>query len=305
MLDPRRLLTFREVAREGSFSRAAERLSLSQPAVSQQISALERQVGARLLDRTTHRAVPTEVGALLLQHADALAERLALADAQVQMAIAQERRLLRLGAFPSALASIVPAALARLTGGASEPDVEVLEAGSAELARRVAAGDLDAALTLESEAQPLDGALELRRFHLGEDPLVAVLPATHRLADRTRIRLRELAEDTWTAPSRDHLIRHACLEAGFEPRIAFALRDPMAIVALVAAGMAVTLLPQLLAGRLQAVRLVEVPDAPSRLLSALLPPAGEQPLARAFVQEARAAYRQIRRDFRTRQATVT
>ena len=83
MLEPRRLLTFREVAHRGSFSRAADALALTQPAVSQQVAALERQIGVRLLDRGPGGPAPTEAGALLLAHADAIAERLAQADAQL------------------------------------------------------------------------------------------------------------------------------------------------------------------------------------------------------------------------------
>src|SRR5918994_177491 len=100
MIDPRRLLTFREVARLGSFSRAGEALALTQPAVSQQVAALERQLGVRPLDRGPGGPVPTEVGALLLAHADAVAERLAQAGEQVAERVASERATLRAGAFP-------------------------------------------------------------------------------------------------------------------------------------------------------------------------------------------------------------
>src|SRR4051812_9742877 len=123
MLDPRRLLTFREVARQGSFSRAAEALARSQPAVSHQVGALERELGTALLVRGRTGAVPTPAGALLLTHADALAERLALADTQMDALVAAERRTLTVGGFPSALATIVPAAAAALR--AADPGLEV------------------------------------------------------------------------------------------------------------------------------------------------------------------------------------
>src|ERR687898_51321 len=103
MIDPRRLLTFREVANRRSFSRAAEALALTQPAVSQQVGALERQLGVRLLDRGPGGPAPTEAGALLLAHADAIAGRLAQADAQIAELVAADRNTLRLGAFASAL----------------------------------------------------------------------------------------------------------------------------------------------------------------------------------------------------------
>jgi molybdate transport repressor ModE-like protein len=104
MVDPRRVLTFREVARLGSFSRAAEALSLTQPAVSQQVAALERQAGAQLLERGPGGLSLTPAGELLLQHADVVADRLDLAAGQLAELVAHAARELRIGAFPSALA---------------------------------------------------------------------------------------------------------------------------------------------------------------------------------------------------------
>src|SRR6188472_3892629 len=137
-LDPRRLLTFREVAHRGSFSRAAEALSLTQPAVSQQLAALERQLGARLLDRGPGGVTPTALGAVLLDHADALADRLALAGTQLGELVGADARRLRIGAFPSALATIVPAAIARLREAEPELEVSAIDDSSPVLAERVA-----------------------------------------------------------------------------------------------------------------------------------------------------------------------
>src|SRR4051812_13123596 len=123
MLDPRRLLTFRAVAREGSFSRAAAVLHRSQPAVSHQVAALERELGTALLVRGRGGATPTPAGELLLAHADALATRLELAGTQMDALMADTRRTLRVGGFPSALATIVPAAAAALR--ADEPGLEL------------------------------------------------------------------------------------------------------------------------------------------------------------------------------------
>src|SRR4051812_43960235 len=123
MLDPRRLLTFRAVAREGSFSRAATALHRSQPAVSHQVAALERELGTALLVRGRTGATPTPAGELLLAHADALAARIDLAGTQMDALASAARRTLRVGGFPSALATIVPAAAAALRE--AEPDVEL------------------------------------------------------------------------------------------------------------------------------------------------------------------------------------
>src|SRR4051812_31408414 len=108
-MDPRRLLTFRTVAHERSFSRAAERLSRSQPSVSSQIALLETEVGVKLFLRGRRGLRLTVAGELLLEHADRIAWGLELADAQIA-ALADERRgQVRIGSFPTSLAGLVPA----------------------------------------------------------------------------------------------------------------------------------------------------------------------------------------------------
>src|SRR4051812_20522851 len=111
-MDPGRVLTFRAVAHERSFSRAARELALSQPSVSNQVAALEREIGARLIDRRPGGLRLTRAGEILLEHADAIAERFDLAATQLAAAGRTERARLRIGAFPTALAGFVPAAIA-------------------------------------------------------------------------------------------------------------------------------------------------------------------------------------------------
>ena len=113
-MEPRRLLTFRAVARQRSFSAAAGELSLSQPSVSQQVAALERELGTQLLDRRPGGLRLTPAGSVLLEHADAIAERLELAETQLAEIAGAERSTLVLGAFPTALAALVPAAIGAL-----------------------------------------------------------------------------------------------------------------------------------------------------------------------------------------------
>ena len=293
MLDPRRLLTFREVARQGSFSRAADALARSQPAVSHQVGALERELGTALLVRGRAGAVLTPAGELLLTHADALAERLALADAQMDALAAGERRTLAVGGFPSALATIVPAAAAALR--TRDPDLEVVvEEGTVDdLALAVRSGRLDAAVAWQDAALPRREHDGLRRVDLHEEPMVGVLPAGHRLARRRRIALTDLAGEPWMAPERDGMLVRACRAAGFEPRLVILTRDPLAARAIAAAGLAVSLTPHLLA-RLPLPG-IATPSlgagAPRRTLYALLPPAGAHPLAGDLVKRLTAAAR--------------
>src|SRR4051794_32251319 len=173
MLEPRRLLTFREVARRGSFSRAAEALALTQPAVSQQVAALEREVGLSLLHRRPGGPALTQAGELLLGHADALAERLGLADAQLAELAGRDRDRLAIGAFPSALASVVPDAVARWQGAEPGVAVEAVEIGSAEAAGAVRAGRVHVAICFEDAAAPPREDPALRRHELGLEPMDA------------------------------------------------------------------------------------------------------------------------------------
>jgi DNA-binding transcriptional LysR family regulator len=293
MLEPRRLLTFREVARRGSFSRAADALALTQPAVSQQVGALEREVGAPLLHRGPGGLTLTPEGELLLGHADALAARLRAADAQLaELGAARDARL-RIGAFPSALATVVPDAIAQRRA-ASEREVafEAAEGSSADVAAGVREGRLHVGVCFEDASAPPREHPDVRRHELALEPMDAAVGPRHRLAvaGRRRIKLSALAGETWTAPSPDHLVYRACVAAGFEPRIDYITRDPLAIRGLVAAGLCVTLTPRLLAGQLEDVRTIRlIGEAPSRRLYALTPEVGARPPALAFVDALRAA----------------
>jgi DNA-binding transcriptional LysR family regulator len=290
MLDPRRLLTFRAVARAGSFSRAAEALTLSQPAVSQQVSALERELGAQLLVRGRGGTVPTPAGALLLEHADALADGLDLADRQLGALAAQGRRELRLGAFPSAIAALVPAALADLQASAPDLEVAVQEGSHAELAALVRDGELHAGLCFQDVSLARREPDGLQRIDIEEEPMVAVLPAGHRLAGRKRIALAELAEEPWTMPSGDGIIVRACRAAGFEPRVVIYTRDPLAVRGIAAAGLAVSLTPRRLTRvGLQGIATPAVVDPPLRTTYLLLPAVGAHPLAAALTEALRRA----------------
>ena len=289
-MDPRRLLTFREVARQGSFSRAAEVLALTQPAVSQQVSALERQIGVRLLDRGPGGPTPTEAGALLLAHADAVADRLAQAGQQLTELAASERDTLRVGAFPSALATVIPAAIVQLRERRPDIQVEAVEASRQELEAMVAAGALHVAMCFQDAAQSPRRPEGTERHELGRESMLAVMREDHPLAGRERLAIRELADETWTAPSRDHLIYRTCVEAGFEPRIAFVTRDVLASRALCASGLAVTLMPELLATGLPGVAMVPLDGPqPYRSLYALTPAVGAREAALAFLEALQAA----------------
>ena len=238
MLDPRRLLTFHAVARAGSFSAAARELSLTQPAVSQQVAALERELGARLLHRGPGGLTLTDAGAL------------------------------------------VPAAIERLV----PRRVSAVEGTMEELPARVADGSLHVALCFQDAAAPPREHAGLRRHDLMVEPFVAIVGAGHRLATRKTIRLHDLRDEPWTAPSASGILVNACHAAGFEPDVRFYTRDVLAIRAVVGANLAVSLSPRLIAGHLEGVQAIELRDnAPRRAVYALTPRTGTTPAARAFL----------------------
>ena len=296
MLDPRRLLTFREVAQHGSFSRAAESLSLTQSAVSQQVAALERQVGTRLLERGRGELRVTPAGEGLLAHAHVVAERLRLADQQLADRARKDRGELRIGAFPSALATIVPVAVTGVLRDDAHLRVAVEEGRLDDLAAGVRTGRLHLAVGFQDAAAPRREHGGLRRHDLVEEPMVVALPPRHRLARRRVVDLADLAHEPWIAPSYDGLVARACRAAGFEPRIAFLAGDPLAIRALLASGLAVTLTSRLLAGQLHGVHIAAVRGEPARrVLYALLPDAGARPIDLAMVHELEASARIVPR----------
>ena len=149
-------------------------LALTQPAVSQQVAALERQLGVRLLDRGPGGPTPTDAGTLLLAHADAVADRLAQADQQVAELAANDRETLRVGAFPSALASVIPAAIARLRELRPELQVEASEGSGEALGAAVAAGALHAAMCFQDAEAPARRPAGTERHELGEELMKAV-----------------------------------------------------------------------------------------------------------------------------------
>jgi DNA-binding transcriptional LysR family regulator len=282
-MDPRRVLTFRAVARERSFSAAARSLALTQPAVSQQVSALEKEVGTRLLDREPGGLRLTRAGELLLEHADAFADRLALAERQLAELGQQERTRLRIGGFPSALATLVPKAVVRMAArgetrggvGPGSSEVLVVEGDTVTLAERVRSGELHLAVGFQDAAQPRREHDGTERRDLAREPFLVALCPGHPLATRETIPLAALADEPWVAPSGEGVIARSCAAAGFEMRLVMISRDPLANRALIAQGLAVTLVPRMLGAEFEGVELRPLEGGgPERDVYAILPPGG-------------------------------
>src|SRR3954452_11802277 len=176
-MDPRRLLTFRAVAHARSFSRAAEGLSLTQPSVSHQIALLETEIGVRLLERGRGGLRLTRAGEVLLEHADHVAWRLELADAQIAALADATRAEVRLGAFPTALAGLVPAATAALKAARDDIRVRLSEVVPSALEPRLLSGEFDLALSYQDASTERRESKGVERIDLLEETfLVGLAP---------------------------------------------------------------------------------------------------------------------------------
>jgi molybdate transport repressor ModE-like protein len=252
MLDVRRLRVLREVALRGSFSAAAQSLAYSQSAVSQQIAALEREAGARLVERQGRRVRLTDAGRALVRRADAILAELDAADAELRAIAGLRTGRVRVSTFASAAATLLPAAVIAFRAAHPEVRVELsLVEQTGEALEELRAGRLDLVLVTQPVDQPPEpGPVETHR--LLEDPMLAVLPGGHRLARRGSLRLEELAGEPWVLGggpgcSDRAIVLRACHAAGFEPRVAldFPTDDYTATQGMVAAGAGITLLPRL------------------------------------------------------------
>src|SRR4051794_11624491 len=234
MLDAGKLATLRAVVAHGSFSAAGQALSLTQPAVSRQVSLLERQVGTQLVRRTQQGVLPTEAGRVLVEHAAAVLGRLAQAEAELADLAGLRRGRLRLGSFFTALVYLSSELAALLE--ARHPDLFAAQPGVIEDAlvdraaalRGLAAGELDLAIVFEHEFEPArvgsapDGVEVVALF---DDPPRVLLPAAHPLAGAARIAPRELAGDTWIRAHRGsaaRLVDHVASRAGVAPDVLLA-----------------------------------------------------------------------------------
>ncbi len=232
MFDLKRLRVLSEVARRGSFSAAANALYLSQSAVSQQVATLEREVGMPLLERTSNGPKLNDAGRILVGHAEAALARLEEAEHELKAVAGLEGGEIRIASFPSASATLLTEGLAEF--GDRHPDV-----------------DIDRVLVLSEH-------------------MYLALPREHRLAVEDKVRLKDLADETWlcgVCPSScGDVVKEACREAGFEPRIGLESDEYQVLQAYVAAGLGFTLLPDLALPALRHDLVVRptTPEAPKR-----------------------------------------
>src|SRR3954451_3102993 len=184
-MDPRRLMAFRAVAHARSFSRAAELMSLTQPSVSHQIALLETEIGVRLLERGRGGLRLTHAGEVLLEHADHVAWRLHLADTQITDLAEKRRDQVCLGSFPTALASFVPSAIARLRLAHRDLRILLSDVTASTLEPRLLSGAFDVAIGYQDATTERREFQVAHRIDLFQDTFLVALPPEHRLAGAT------------------------------------------------------------------------------------------------------------------------
>jgi DNA-binding transcriptional LysR family regulator len=264
MMDVRRLRTLVEVAKRGSFSAAAEALAFTQPSISRQIATLEAEVGAQLLERDARRVRLTQAGEVLVDHAEAVLVRLDAAQAQIDALAGLEGGRLRLSAFASANSRLVPDALARFADRHPKVDLSVVQGTPHDDVARLRTGELDLALVTSWDLDDLDGVETVK---LLEDELYLALPRAHPLAQRKRLAMTDIAQETWIEGAHPDCLGSLAQLArliGAPPRIGFHCDDWTGKLALVGAGLGITLYPRLALG-------VPRPDIAVRPLPRSLP----------------------------------
>jgi DNA-binding transcriptional LysR family regulator len=249
MLDLKLLATFREVAVRGSFSDAAAALGYTQPAVSQHVARLERELGTKLLERQARAVRATAAGEVLLRHAAALLDGARRAEEEVKALAGAARPRVRLGAFQSAASGLLPEVARELRQTDVGLELRVIEADPA--LHELRAGRLDVALVVESDLRPAPQVPGVELLHVCEDEMLVAVPCDHRLAHRAAVDLAELRDEPWVITdvggtcADSNVVLRACRDAGFEPEIRFETDDYHALQGMAAAGMGVAMLPRM------------------------------------------------------------
>src|SRR4051794_38347410 len=250
MLELRRLRLLRELRERGTIAAVADALNYTPSAVSQQLTALEREAGVPLLERVGRSVQLTDAARTLTEHTDDVLAQLERAEADLAAAAGSLRGRLRITAFQTAARSLVAPVMRTL--GDRHPGLrcELSELEAEDALPRLRAGDTDLVIAEEYAAAPRPRNPGIERIELGRDPIVLVVPRDHPVAESAGpVRLRRLAGERWISTREDTLFADlhltACRAAGFEPDIRHRANDVALMTALVADGHGVTLVPAL------------------------------------------------------------
>ena len=244
----RHLWLFLAVAEEQHFGRAAKRLGMSQPPLTEQIQILEQALKVKLFDRSRRGTQLTPVGAAIFPAVQKFAEQLERLELAVREAVTGHTGVLTIGAITSAMLDVLPPLIARLKTDYPQLTVSVKEIDSAEAIPALEAGDIDLAFArLEGEL-----GTTIKSLPMTLDRLAVALPRTHAMANMPRIRLAALMEEEFVMFSRqvspvyfDSLVA-SCRANGFSPRILHEVRSVASQIAFVGCGQGIALVPSAL-----------------------------------------------------------
>ncbi|MGB8797926.1 MAG: LysR family transcriptional regulator [Candidatus Aquilonibacter sp.] len=235
------------IARRLSFTGAAEELAMAQPALSQQIAALERELGVRLFERTNRRVALTDAGRAFVARAERIIADLEAAAQEMTAFAGGLRGRVVVGTYQSFAEHLLPKLLGRFH--AEQPGIEVAmrEGMADELLTRLAGGTIDVFIGHLAGATLFAG---FRAEPLYEDELVVAVAARHPLASRSTVRMEELRDEPFVifrpGSASTHLLGQLARAAGFEPRVAFESEDSLTVRSLVAEGLGVALYPRVI-----------------------------------------------------------
>jgi DNA-binding transcriptional LysR family regulator len=294
MLDVRKLRVLRELSERGTIAATAEALSFTPSAISQQLSALERETGVELLAREGRRLTLTDAARRLVTRTEAVLAALEAAEADLEASVGEVRGTLALAAFPTAAATLVPPVLAGLRAEHPALEIRVEELEPHESLPALRLGEIDVALAHEYDSIPRspDGAFVEQP--LMTDPLRIALPAGHPRAGGP-VDLADLAGERWIAGRPGThcgtVVTTASRAAGFEPDVVAHGSEFATMLALVAAGLGVAMVPGLAtaAGPVPGVVLVDARPALHRRIYAAVRPGSARRAAVAAVLAALAA----------------
>jgi DNA-binding transcriptional LysR family regulator len=272
------------VAETGSFTRAAQRCLVVQSALSHQIARLERELGARLFERTSRRVRLTPAGAAFLPAARQCLDAAERAAAEVAAAVGEVRGRLAVGVISTVAAVDVPSALREFRGRYPHVRIGLRQSRSEELVEQVSQGSVDVAfLGLPPTAHPQ--GVESRE--LARDRLVAVVAPDHPLAGEPAVDLRRLASEVFVDLPAGTAGRaesdEAFAAAGLTREVAFEVTTAYLIARLVEQGLGIAMLPAAYVPQLTGVSTVEVADAPARVEHVVWSRDGRTPAATAFL----------------------
>ena len=248
MLDVRRLHMLRELSERGTIAATAEALGYSPPAVSQHLAALERQVGVALLERQGRRVALTPAARLLVGRTERVLAELEAAEAELAAGNGDVRGSVRLAAFPTAASTLVPRAMAAFADRHPRAEVLLSELEPEDALPALKLGEADVAVIHEYDFSPRGDDPSVELTPLADDEIHVAVPARHPAAG-PKVSLSALADERWVAGYVDtachRVVVTACRAAGFEPRIVARSNDFRVVLALVAAGQGVALVPGL------------------------------------------------------------